>query len=370
MKQKILKSTTFKLIFLLFIVLISFVGSYFIFNSQIDRLKVQIDKMYFGNLLPIIKLGIISDNYEKIIACRTLKYICDFKKEKNTIEKEWSYYNNSYKSVQERILIDKTNAQVIDSFKANKLYKFKDILRQINFLIDYEARMAESERNRFVRKYDEMKNYLFYIIILILFLSLIIIVIIIYQVLKKDSQLRILNKQYKLDSITDSMTKLYNRKYFDEIFDSMPFISNERNWNSAFIMVDIDFFKQYNDTYGHDMGDKVLKVVAKTLNEYFNKRFEYVFRLGGEEFGIILFDINTVILETCLKDINEAILNLNIEHNSSQILNTLSVSIGASIYEANSYISTNKLYKMADECLYKSKHNGRNQYHFIKGIQE
>jgi diguanylate cyclase (GGDEF)-like protein len=194
-----------------------------------------------------------------------------------------------------------------------------------------------------------------------------VIVYIIFQIIKKDKQLTILNKKYKIEAITDSMTKLYNRKYFDTIFDNMPFIANENNWECAFIMFDIDYFKQYNDTYGHDMGDSTLKEVAQSLKEYFNKKYDFVFRLGGEEFGVILFDIDSVILENDLKEVNNRILELQIEHKNSRILDIVSISIGAVIYEPNSYVSANRLYKQADECLYRSKENGRNQYHIQKG---
>ena len=206
-----------------------------------------------------------------------------------------------------------------------------------------------------------MKKYLFYSISIILFLSFIVIVYIMFQVIKKDKQLTVLNKKYKIDSITDSMTNLYNRKYFDTIFDNMSFIANENNWKCAFIMIDIDYFKQYNDTYGHDMGDDALKKVALTIKEYFNKKYEFTFRLGGEEFGVVLFDISKDILENCLKEMNKRVLELQIEHKNSKILPVLSISMGAIIYEPNSYISANKLYKQADECLYESKQNGRNQ---------
>ena len=115
------------------------------------------------------------------------------------------------------------------------------------------------------------------------------------------------------------------------------------------------------------MGDKTIIKVENALKEYFNKQYEFVFRLGGEEFGVILFDIDENILENCLKDINNKVLSLKIEHKSSKILDIVSISIGAIIYEPNTYISANKLYKKADECLYKSKQNGRNQYHITKG---
>ena len=85
MKYKFFKSVTFKLVVLVSIVLFALIGASLLFNSQIDKLKNQIDKIYFGNFVPVVKLENIQDNYRKIISCRTLKYICNFKKEKKII---------------------------------------------------------------------------------------------------------------------------------------------------------------------------------------------------------------------------------------------------------------------------------------------
>ena len=367
MIYKLLKSTTVKLLLLVCTVLSTLILSSFLFNNQIDMLKKQIDNIYFGNLIPIVKLQIIADNYKDIVSCRKVKYICDFKNEQEIILQEWLYYNNTYKSNDERIVVDTINNEILNSFKENKLHLFQNVLTRINFLIKYETQLAFKQRKSFVEDYDKMKNYLFYSVIFIIIISTFIVFYIVIQVIRKDKQLTVLNKRYKIDSITDSMTKLYNRKYFDTIFDNMPFIANANHWECAFIMVDIDYFKQYNDTYGHDMGDVALKQVANTLKDYFDKKYEFTFRLGGEEFGIILFDIDSYILENCLKDMNRKILELQIEHKNSKILDILSISMGAIIYKPNTYVSANKMYKQADECLYRSKENGRNQYHIYKG---
>jgi len=367
MKLKLFKSVTFKLILLVLVVLFALISTSILFNSQIDKLKVQIDNLYFGNFIPIVKLENIQDNYKTIISCRTLKYICDFKKEQKIILEDWSYYYNAYKNEKERNVINNVDIALKETFKINKLHKFKKIVQKIEFLIDYETKMAFKQRKLFVEEYKRMKDYLFINIVLLLVLTFGIVAYIIYQVVKKDNQLRVLNTKYKIDSITDSMTSLYNRKYFDTIFDNMPFIANANNWECAFIMFDIDYFKQYNDTYGHDAGDETLKKVAKVLKEYFNNKYEFVFRLGGEEFGVVLFDIDLDILESCLSDINQKIVDLKIEHKTSDVLGVVTISIGAIMYEPNTYISANKLYKKADDSLYKSKHNGRNQYHIHKG---
>lgn len=367
MINNFLKSITVRLIILVCTVLATLIYSCFLFNTQIDNLKKQVDNIYFGNLIPIVKLQIILDNYQKIISCKTGKHPCSIQEEEKTITQEWNYYYQAFKNKDERVVVDTINDELKSSLDGNKIENYKNILKRIDFLIQYETQVAFKERKKFVEDYQDMKRYLFYSIVTILLLSFVIIVYIIFQVIKKDRQLTILNKKYKIDSITDSMTKLYNRKYFDTIFDNMPFIANANNWKCAFIMVDIDYFKQYNDTYGHDMGDETLKKVASTLKEYFNKKYEFVFRLGGEEFGVVLFDIDENSLEKCLKDMNYKILELEIEHKNSKILDIVSISMGAIIYEPHTYISANKLYKQADECLYKSKENGRNQYHIYKG---
>jgi diguanylate cyclase (GGDEF)-like protein len=367
MKFQIFKSVTFKLILLVLVVLFALIGASLLFNSQIDKLKTQIDSLYFGNFVPIVKLQNIRDNYKSIISCRTMKYVCDFKKEQKSILKEWDYYVNSYKNEHERNVINNVDEALQKSFKVNKLHKFKNIVKKIDFLIDYETQTAFKQRKIFVEDYNEMKDFLFFNIVLILMLTFAMVAYIVYQIVKKDNQLRILNTKYKIDSITDSMTKLYNRKYFDTIFDNMPFIANANSWDCAFVMFDIDYFKQYNDTYGHDEGDVTLKKVALVLKEYFNNKYEFVFRLGGEEFGVVLFDIDESTLEDCLKDINQKIVDLQIEHSTSDVEKVVTISTGAIIYTPNTYISANKLYKRADDSLYKSKHNGRNQYHIYEG---
>ncbi len=363
MKSEFFKSVSFKLTILVTIIILTLISASFLFNSQIDKLKKQIDGIYFGNFVPLITLDLVLKNYQTIIKCKELtNKKCNITAEKTVILKNWEQYANSYKTQKERVIVNDIDKSIISSFKIDKIEVYELILKQINFLKEYEVDVAYKQRREFLKDYSDMKNYLFYNLVAIIIVSFAIIIFIIYQIIKKDNQLTILNKKYKIDSITDSMTKLYNRKYFDTIFDNLPFISNANNWKSAFIIIDIDFFKQYNDTYGHDMGDKTLKVVANELKNYFNKEYEYVFRLGGEEFGVVLFDTQEDILIECLEDINKKIVNLAIEHKGSKVLDVVSISIGAVIYKAHSYISANKLYKLADQNLYKSKQNGRNQF--------
>ena len=109
-------------------------------------LKKQIDNIYFANLIPIVKLQIIDDNYKDIVSCRKVKYICDFKNEQEIILQEWLYYNNTYKSNDERIVVDTINNEILNSFKENKLHLFQNVLTRINFLIKYETQLAFKQR--------------------------------------------------------------------------------------------------------------------------------------------------------------------------------------------------------------------------------
>ncbi len=348
---------------LLLVMILTLVSASFLFNNQIDKLKKQIDIIYFGNFVPVLKLNTVVNSYKDLIICiENNNSSCSMLKYKKIIDKNWSYYFNSYKTESERAVINAVDDDLRSSFDGKDPLKFNIMIQKVTFLIDYEIEEAYKQRKDFLSEYKDMKEYLFYNIIAIVLLSLGIISFIIYSIIKKDNQLTVLNKKYKLEAITDSMTMLYNRNYFDTIFDNLPVISTANNWASAFIMFDIDFFKQYNDTYGHDMGDKTLKAVATELKKYFNKEYEYVFRLGGEEFGAVLFDVDKQILEQCLKDIKDHIVKLNIEHKESKVASHVTISIGAVLYEAGMEISSNKLYKKADENLYKAKQSGRNQY--------
>lgn len=169
MLYKFLKSTTLKLLMLVCTVLATLIVSALLFNSQVDKLKKQIDDIYFANLIPIIKLQIISDKYQEIASCRKIKYNCDFKSEQEVILQEWEYYYNAYKTKDERIVVDTINQEIINSFKENKYNIFLDILKRVDFLIKYETQEAFKQRKAFLDDYEQMKNYIFYNIVLILF---------------------------------------------------------------------------------------------------------------------------------------------------------------------------------------------------------
>jgi len=347
----------YKLFALPIIVLLALLYISFMFSSEIDRLKKQIDNIYFGNFIPVHKLHIIKEEYKNIIN-DNMNYI----KSKNVILENWNYYNSQFKTDKERITVQKINKQIQKSFKKRDKQFYNYMTKQIDLLIQYEVSSAYLQRKEFLSKYDKVSNYLFYNQLIIIIFSVIFILFIIISTIKNNNKLEYLVNKYKSDSITDGLTGLYNRKYFDKILDDTTVVSSENNWESAFVMIDIDFFKQFNDTYGHDAGDIALKTVSNVLDTLFCEEYDYVFRLGGEEFGILIFDINRSVLEKRLRILQNAIAAQKIKHEASKT-NFLTISMGVVLIDKNIYhMERTEIYKLADKKLYQSKEYGRNQY--------
>jgi len=162
-------------------------------------------------------------------------------------------------------------------------------------------------------------------------------------------------------SITDALTGLYNRRFFDTNFTKENKISKRDNKNLVLLMLDIDYFKNYNDRYGHQKGDEILKLVSLAMKSLFKRANDYVYRLGGEEFAVSFYtnDKNSAIerAESLRKDIE----NLKIEHAGSQISSYLSVSIGVSFIPKECVMDVDEIYKITDKALYKAKNDGRNR---------
>ena len=160
-------------------------------------------------------------------------------------------------------------------------------------------------------------------------------------------------------SITDELTQLYNRRFFNKKINEEINRAKRENNSFSFLIMDIDYFKQYNDTYGHQKGDLVLEKVALVLKKKASRASDFAFRLGGEEFGII----TTLDREKAIEfanSIKEEIENLKIEHEASEISKYLTISIGIVSKEGVAITNSDLLYKEADDNLYEAKRLGRN----------
>jgi len=158
----------------------------------------------------------------------------------------------------------------------------------------------------------------------------------------------------------DYLTGLYNRRYF---FQAMQeYVEDARESGEKFVvaMLDIDHFKKVNDTYGHDIGDKVIVTLADILRSSTNPR-DVVARFGGEEFCIILKNINRYSALDILERIRETVESYAVDVGKEKFVN-FTISIGAVIHKEEDDLEES--INEADMCLYKAKNNGRNQVVF------
>ena len=167
------------------------------------------------------------------------------------------------------------------------------------------------------------------------------------------------NKKLKARSITDSLTGLANRRHFDKMLKNEWARFKRTRKPFSLIMLDIDFFKNYNDRYGHQTGDKCLKRVAKILKHSARRAGDIAARYGGEEFVIIAFDTNLSEAQEMAENIRLSVESLNIK-NEDTPLGKVTVSLGVSTISDNEYPDREHLLKAADEALYQSKKEQRN----------
>ena len=179
------------------------------------------------------------------------------------------------------------------------------------------------------------------------------------EVFTDDNKRAKINKtlaKYKELALYDQLTELPNRRYIDTFLDNQLSDFKKLGISFAIIMIDIDYFKKFNDDYGHDVGDLVLKMVAKSLKDIF-RRNDLIGRWGGEEFLAILKDTSPADVKEIAERTRILIEKSVLEHNGKDL--NVTISLGATLVcEHDSAIS---IQKRADEALYKSKETGRNR---------
>lgn len=170
----------------------------------------------------------------------------------------------------------------------------------------------------------------------------------------------------KKTAITDPLTQIYNRRHFDTIFEHFHSRALSEDKALSFFMIDIDNFKPYNDNYGHQKGDIALQAVATVLNEQLHRTDDYLFRIGGEEFAILLYDTTVGFLHMLSNKIHTALKDLNLVHLYNEDFGRVTISMGVFTSMCQHDISKFEIYDTADKALYKSKENGRSQTSFVE----
>ena len=174
----------------------------------------------------------------------------------------------------------------------------------------------------------------------------------------KQQNYKLLDKEKELSrmAITDEMTGLFNRRYFEQILDEISKKENKEDTKICLLMMDIDNFKNINDTYGHQNGDEIIKKLGEIALK--NIRYiDYAFRVGGEEFSIILRDAKIdeayIVAERIRKDFSSHVFTL-------ESTNKINATISIGVVEFNGKETGFDLFGRADTLLYKAKREGKN----------
>lgn len=178
---------------------------------------------------------------------------------------------------------------------------------------------------------------------------------------RNETQLAVLTRKLQILATTDDLTGLINRRLFDELFEREMARSIRNETPISVLMIDVDNFKAYNDIYGHQAGDRCLRIVGRTLKTTVGRATDIVARYGGEEFCIVLPDTDEAGATLIASHLRQAILSANVPHEGSPV-GRVSFSIGvASFHDAGGETTCAALLSRADEALYDAKRTGRNR---------
>jgi two-component system chemotaxis family response regulator WspR len=183
-----------------------------------------------------------------------------------------------------------------------------------------------------------------------------------YRALRySQQQLQEKNLELLRLSNQDGLTGLSNRRYFDEYIEGQWRLAIRDQNPVSLLMIDVDNFKQYNDTYGHLAGDEVLKRVAMVMRQYFLRPTDLSARFGGEEFAVILPATPYAALQLLGENMRKGVENLCILHKTSPVSEYITVSVGGASMIPQATDSFLSLIDLADEAMYEAKELGKNR---------
>ncbi len=167
------------------------------------------------------------------------------------------------------------------------------------------------------------------------------------------------------EALVDGLTGVYNRKYFDQKLRAELERAQRSLTPVSLIMLDVDSFKAYNDTYGHPSGDRVLIAVVHAVREQVNRATDVLARYGGEEFAVVLPASDKAGANVIAEKIRRAVELLRIPHSASVVAPHVTVSLGVACHDSRLVCSASELLELSDRALYDAKRNGRNQVRWV-----
>ncbi len=161
----------------------------------------------------------------------------------------------------------------------------------------------------------------------------------------------------------DELTKVSNRRTFEEMFSYYYELACKESKAMSVLFIDIDYFKNYNDFYGHQMGDQVISAIAKMIKSSI-RHMDFIARYGGEEFVVLLPETSAQGAYAVATNIYRAIDRQMIPHEKSLVSNHVTISLGITVFNGNPKISQDSVIHTADKALYRAKQLGRNQIYY------
>jgi diguanylate cyclase (GGDEF)-like protein len=174
------------------------------------------------------------------------------------------------------------------------------------------------------------------------------------------SEMVLRNRYYK-ESIRDQLTGLGNRRNFEQSVDFYISVCRRVHQTVCAIMLDVDFFKLYNDLYKHLKGDEVLRQIGRVLRELSESEHVFAARVGGEEFIVLWTENRIAEAKRVARKLRQNIIDLQIPHEASPVAPCVTVSIGLYMMRGGSQDSSEELYRNADMALYRAKEQGRDR---------
>lgn len=180
------------------------------------------------------------------------------------------------------------------------------------------------------------------------------------EVALRTQELQRRNDELNKLSFSDGLTGIANRRLFDDSIASAWKEAVSQQRSIALYMIDIDYFKRYNDTYGRQAGDDCLRAVGWLLSQKARRSSDLSARYGGEEFVVLMRDVNPQNIYTFAQTLQQAVEALQIEHKTSPF-GYITISLGMACVVPNPNQAASFLIEMADNALYRAKHSGRNK---------
>jgi len=319
-------------------------------NSELDKANESLNKTQASIVEFQIQLNQISK--DMIIKQQELEQTKD---KINLLEKSMLEKSNRIGLVQQEI-----------HDKENKISKLLSAIEANRGIIEQQINDIEGQNNLLIEKDQTITHQrgvvMLTLLVFAIFVGLFYLLLKNYRLrIKANRELKEVNsKLYELAS-TDGLTGLLNRRHFSECVQREIQRSERKELSDTFVMVDIDYFKKVNDSYGHAVGDKVIVAVADNLRKHMRK-YDLIGRWGGEEYAMLLMDCDSKQAKEIAQRLCDEMADIVIFHKQQKV--SLTISVGVTLLEKeDNNIET--IFARADKALYLAKEKGRNCVVFV-----